>query len=72
MFRNTIIRTTKRNFTTTRAFQKIIPEATQTTPGKRPAEMDSNSGAKSMDKGAASTGTSVCIFQLNFASISMS
>jgi len=40
----------RRTFATSAQLQKIIPEATQTTPGK----MDGDSSAKTMDKGANS------------------
>jgi len=54
MLRTTIIRSSRRTFTTTARVRKIIPEATQTTPGKQPNNMDGDSTAKTMDKGANS------------------
>lgn len=47
-----------RNFTTTSTLKKIIPEATQTTPGKRPDEMEGHASKTAVNSGAKSaTGT---------------
>jgi hypothetical protein len=46
MFRSSLIRASRRIF--------VIPEATQTTPGKRPDNMDGDNTAKTMDQGANS------------------
>jgi hypothetical protein len=54
MLRNTIIHTSRRTFVTTTRLQKTIPEATQTTPDKRPESMDGDTTAKTMDQGANS------------------
>jgi len=53
ILRNSKIVTT-RPFSSSQKFRKIIPEATQTTPGKRPAEMDGDQTAKEFDNGANS------------------